>query len=58
MTIACAGQVNAAGAVLDDDHGIETPQEHSIHVDEIGSENALPCAVVRDADGSCSPICV
>lgn len=35
-----AGQVNAAGAVLDDDQGIETPQEHGIHVDEIGRQNA------------------
>ena len=34
------GEVNAAGAVLDDDQGIETPQEHSIHVDGIGRENA------------------
>src|ERR1035441_9021176 len=35
-----AGQVHPAGAVLDDDQGIEAPQEHGIHVDEVGSEHA------------------
>ena len=33
-------RMNAAGAVLDDDQGVEAPQEHSIHVDEIGREDA------------------
>jgi hypothetical protein len=27
--------VNAAGAVLDDDQGVEAPQQHGVHVDEI-----------------------
>jgi hypothetical protein len=35
-----AGQVYPAGAVLNDDQGIEAPQEHGIHVDEVGSEDA------------------
>jgi hypothetical protein len=35
-----AGRVNAAGAVLDDDQGVEAPQQHGIHVDEIGREDA------------------
>src|ERR1035441_7055350 len=35
-----AGQVNAAGAVLDDDQGVDAPQEHSVDMDEIGREDA------------------
>ena len=35
-----AGQVDAAGAVLDDDQGVEAPQEHGVHVDEAGREDA------------------
>ena len=35
-----AGQVNAAGAVLDDDQGVDAPQEHRVHVYEIGREDA------------------
>ena len=32
--------MNAAGAVLDDDQGVDAPQEHSVHMDEIGREDA------------------
>ena len=35
-----AGQVGPAGAVLDDDQRIETPQQHGVHMDEIGRQNA------------------
>ena len=35
-----AGQVNAAGGVLDDDQGVDAPQEHSVDMDEIGREDA------------------
>jgi hypothetical protein len=35
-----AGQVNAAGAVLDDDQRVHASQEHGVHVDEIGREDA------------------
>jgi hypothetical protein len=35
-----AGQVSAAGAVPDDDQGIDPPQQHGIHVDEAGGEDA------------------
>ena len=34
------GQMDAAGAVLDDDQGVDAPQEHGVHVDEIGREDA------------------
>ncbi len=39
-----AGQVNAAGAVLDDDQGVDAPQEHGVHMDEIGREDAAVTA--------------
>jgi hypothetical protein len=35
-----AGQVNAAGAVLDDDQGVDAPEEHGVHVNEIDREDA------------------
>jgi hypothetical protein len=35
-----AGQVNPAGAVLDDDQGIEAPEQHGVHMDEVGREDA------------------
>ncbi len=35
-----AGQVNAAGAVFDDDQGVESPEQHRVHVDEIGGDDA------------------
>src|SRR5260221_11971135 len=35
-----AGQVDAARAVLDDDQGIDAAEQHRVHVDEIGRENA------------------
>ena len=35
-----AGQVDAAGTVLDDDQGVEAPQEHGVHVDEVDGEDA------------------
>jgi hypothetical protein len=39
--LACdVGQVDAAYAVLDDDHGVQTPEQHGVHVDEIGGEDA------------------
>src|ERR1017187_838814 len=31
---------NAAGAVLDDDQGVDTPREHGVHMDEIDRKNA------------------
>src|ERR1017187_7610752 len=34
-----AGQVNAASGMLDDDQGVDTPQEHGVHMDEIGRQN-------------------
>src|SRR5256885_1210056 len=35
-----AGQVNAAGAVLDDDQRVDAPQEHGVHVDKVDREKA------------------
>src|ERR1035441_4446001 len=35
-----AGQMNAAGAMLDDDQGVDAPKEHRVHVDEIDRDNA------------------
>ena len=35
-----ASQVNAAGAVLDDDQGVEAPQQHRVHVHEIDRQHA------------------
>ncbi len=35
-----AGQVSAAGAVLDDDKGIDAPQQHGVRVYEVGCEDA------------------
>jgi len=35
-----AGQVDAAGAVPDDDRGVDAPQEHGVHVDEVDREDA------------------
>jgi hypothetical protein len=32
-----AGQVNAASAVLDDDQGVDAPQEHGVHMDVMRS---------------------
>ena len=34
------GQVDAAGAVLDDDQGVEAPEEHGVHLDETGREDS------------------
>jgi hypothetical protein len=34
------GQVSAAGAVLDDDQGVDAPQQHGVRMDEIGREDA------------------
>jgi hypothetical protein len=36
-----ASQVNPAGAVLDDDQGVEPPEQHGVHMDEAGRENAV-----------------
>jgi hypothetical protein len=33
-----ASQVNAAGAVFDNDQGVDSPPEHGVHGDEIGRE--------------------
>ena len=33
------GEVNAAGAVLDDDQGVDAPEQHGIHMDEIDRKN-------------------
>ena len=35
-----AGQVNAAGAVLDDDQGVDAAEQHRVHVDEVGPDDA------------------
>jgi hypothetical protein len=35
-----ADQVNSAGAMLDHDQGGEAPQEHGVHVDEVGGDDA------------------
>jgi hypothetical protein len=35
-----ACEVNAAGAVLNDDQGIDAPEEHGIHVHEVGRQDA------------------
>ena len=35
-----AGQADAADAMLDDDQGVDAPQEHGVHVDEVGREDA------------------
>ncbi len=35
-----AGQVDATGAVLDDDQGVDAPQQHSVQVHEVGCEDA------------------
>ena len=35
-----AGQAGAAGAVLDDDQGINTAEQHGVHVDEVDGEDA------------------
>jgi len=35
-----AGQMNTAGAVLDDDQRVETTEQHGVHVDEVGGEDA------------------
>jgi hypothetical protein len=32
--------VDAAGAVLDDDQGVEAVQQHGVHVDEIDCDDA------------------
>jgi hypothetical protein len=42
-----ASQVDAAGAVLDDDQGVDAPQENGVHVDEVDCENA---AGLRDQE--------
>jgi hypothetical protein len=35
-----AGQVNAPGGVLDDDQGVDAPQEHGVHVHEVDCQDA------------------
>jgi hypothetical protein len=32
--------VDPAGAVLDDDQGVDAPQQHGVDMDEIGREDA------------------
>ena len=32
--------MNAAGAVLDDDQGIEAPQQHGVHMDKVDRQHA------------------
>jgi hypothetical protein len=34
------GQMDAASAVLDDDQGIEAAEQHGVHVDEVGGNDA------------------
>src|SRR5450432_4062595 len=41
-----SGEVNATGAVLDDDQGVDAPQEYSVHADEVGREDAVGCGAV------------
>ena len=42
-----SGQVGTAGAVLDHDQRVDAPQQHGVHVDEIGGDNA---AGLRDQE--------
>ena len=35
-----AGQADAAGAVFDDDQGVDPPQEHGVRMDEAGRDDA------------------
>jgi len=35
-----AGQVRASGAVLDDDQGVDTPEQHGVDVHEVGGQDA------------------
>ena len=35
-----AGQVSPAGAVLDHDQRVDAPQQHGVHVDEVGGDDA------------------
>jgi hypothetical protein len=35
------GQVSPAGAVLDDDQGVDAPQQHGVDVEEAGREDAV-----------------
>jgi hypothetical protein len=32
--------VSAAGSVLDDDHGVDTPQKHGVNMHKVGREDA------------------
>src|SRR5689334_14299083 len=34
-----ADQVNAAHLVLDDDHGVDAPQQHGVYVEEVGRKD-------------------
>jgi hypothetical protein len=40
-----AGQVGAAGAVLDDDQGVDAAQQHGVYVHEVDGEDAAGCTV-------------
>ena len=59
------GQVDAAGAVPDDDRGVDAPQEHGVHVDEVDREDAaglcgqelLPSRAVRRGAGPIPASC-
>ncbi len=35
-----AGQMDTPGSVLDDNQGVEPTEQHGVHVDEVGREDA------------------
>jgi hypothetical protein len=46
--------VNVAGAVLDDDQGVDAPEEHGVHVDEIDREDAVGLGGEELIPGRCT----
>jgi hypothetical protein len=53
-----AGQVNPAGAVLDDDQRVDAPEQHGVNVDEVGREDAAPAtsAPARTSSTCAAPL--
>jgi hypothetical protein len=41
-----AGQVSAAGAVLNDDQGVDAPQQHGVHMHEAGCEERSRVTII------------
>jgi len=48
--------VDAAGAVLDDDQGLEAVEQHGVHVDEIGGEDAAGLSDEELLPGRAGPV--